>query len=91
MQFSGKILKHGQVVLDPVHGTLAQIALPNGRAGWRGEFALLAGQSIRAGMHELALDDGRSGNIIVNSILVAQGQPTTVLFKGSGALQRAPR
>jgi hypothetical protein len=88
MQFSGKVLRNRQVILDEVAGEY-QLD-PSGRMpSWSGSFTPLNDQCPMFGALELLLDDGRKGAILVRQLdLGAPGQKRiTAHFEGTEPLE----
>ena len=63
------------------------IQVKAGVRGWSGSFRLPRWEGIEpGGPYDIALDDGRSGKIVVTSVAVHSDRPTDVSFKGTGPL-----
>jgi hypothetical protein len=86
MQFTGRILIGGTVVLDDLDVTLIHHGGP-GLQSWSGSFVVPAGQFLSPGRYELELDDGRKGTIVVSQVSFGSSQATVVHFQSSGPLQ----
>ena len=83
--FQGQLLKGGQV-LYRVSGRL-QFQSREGIRVWGGHFALpLEAQNLELGPYRLTLDDGRSGEIRIDSISV-KGIQCMAYFQGVWDLQ----
>ena len=83
--FQGQLLKGGQVLYQ-VSGRL-QFQSREGIRIWGGHFTLpLEAQSLELGPYRLALDDGRSGDIQIDSVS-AKGIQSMAYFQGLGDLQ----
>lgn len=65
MQFRGKILRDGKVVLDPAVGDLRSLT-PLGNKDWEGSLTVPPNVNLVAGSsYRLVLDDGRSADILI--------------------------
>ena len=83
--FQGQLLKDEQVLYQ-VSGRL-QFQSHGGTGGWGGHFALpLKAQNLPIGPYRLTLDDGRSGDIQIDSVSV-KGIQCIAYFHGLGDLQ----
>jgi hypothetical protein len=83
--FQGQLLKGGQVLYQ-VSGRL-QFQSREGIRVWGGTFALpLEAQNLELGPYRLTLDDGRSGDIQIDSVSV-KGIQSMAYFQGLGDLQ----
>lgn len=84
MRFTGKLLKEGRVVVDPVVGQFGTRTDPDDGATWSGSFFLLAGRNLAGGTYDLHLDDGRCGVISLAGVAAAPDQPALVPFASRG-------
>jgi hypothetical protein len=85
--FTGKLLRGGRVILEPVAGMLDEGQLPNGMAYWSGTLRLTEGQDFPEGEAiTLALDDGRSGEMSIGRE-TGHGSVHTAQFTGLGPLR----
>ena len=83
--FQGQLLK-GEQVLYQVSGRL-QFQSREGIRVWGGHFGLpLEAQNLELGPYRLVLDDGRFGDIQIDSISV-KGIQSMAYFQGLGDLQ----
>jgi hypothetical protein len=83
--FQGQLLKDGQVLYQ-VSGRL-QFQSREGIRVWGGNFTLpLEAQNLEVGPYRLTVDDGRSGDIQIDSVSV-KGIHAIAYFHGSGDLQ----
>lgn len=88
MRFRGKILRDGQIVLDPATGDLQESETAGGIKRWGGQVALPTGKVLPVGdSYQLVLDDGRKGDILVARGSYGSHQASVVTFAGSGPLQ----
>jgi hypothetical protein len=65
MQFSGSLVRNGQVRLENIAGNLWDHVGPDGQSFRSGAFAIPAGHPLSSGTYRLVLDDGRAGDIVV--------------------------
>jgi hypothetical protein len=83
--FKGQLLQGGQVIYQ-VSGRI-QFQSREGIRVWGGHFALpLEAQNLELGPYRLTLEDGRSGDIQIDSISV-KGIQSMAYFQGLGDLQ----
>jgi hypothetical protein len=83
--FQGQLLKDGQA-LYRVSGRLQFQSTEGGVRVWSGHFALpLEAQNLEHGPYRLTLDDGRSGDIQIDSVSV-RGLQSMAYFRGLGDL-----
>ena len=83
--FQGQLLQRGQVLYQ-VSGRL-QFKSREGIRVWGGHFTLpLEAQNLELGTYRLILEDGRSGDIQIDSISV-KGIQSMAYFQGLGDLQ----
>jgi hypothetical protein len=83
--FQGQLLKDGQVLYQ-VSGRL-QFQSREGIRVWGGNFTLpLEAQNLNLGLYRLTLDDGRSGDIQIDSISVKRIQ-AIAYFQGLAEMQ----
>ncbi len=87
--FRGQISRDGRVILPSVAGAYFPFTgRRRGRATWSGAFDSVQGQVIDAGgSYRLTLDDGRSGEIVIDMMIVSSHNVTRVLFRGVSPLQ----
>ena len=85
----GKILKGEQVVFDNVNIGIDVEPLPSGGEAWSGGFTKKGLSDVeRGGPYRLILEDGRSGNIMIDKLERSSSGRITVLFHGVyGSLQ----
>jgi hypothetical protein len=82
--FQGQLLKDGQVLYQ-ASGRL-QFQSREGIRVWGGHFALpLEAQNLELGPYRLTLDDGRYGDIQIDSVSV-KGIQSVAYFHGLGEL-----
>lgn len=81
MNFRGKLLKDGAVLLDGVTGSYQVHTSPTGVTSWSGSFS---GFVQTGAACELVLDDGRSGTIGITGGNYGSGRVGTTRFKGNG-------
>jgi len=82
--FQGQLLKGGQVLYQ-VSGRL-QFQSREGIGHWGGQIALpLEAQNLELGPYQLTLDDGRSGDIRIDSVSL-KGIQSVAYFQGTGEL-----
>ena len=86
-RFRGKITAGGKVVLADVEGEVFMHAPPGRLKSWDGGFDLQQGQLVGTGSYRLELEDGRSGDIIINNVHFSSHSAASVTFVGSGPLQ----
>jgi hypothetical protein len=87
MNFRGKIVRAGQVILPSVSGTMNEKTSAGGFRVWEGQFTVPAGEHIAPSDDcELVLDDGRSTGLRILSISASATGPTTAQFKSNGPL-----
>src|SRR5262249_15163331 len=69
MRFRGKVLRAGQVVVDPAIGEVREELRPDGIRAWAGWFTVPPGANVGPGDdYRLLLDDGRAADIRVLSV-----------------------
>lgn len=82
----------GKVEIDgssyPVSGVL-EVREKNGTVQWSGFFALPRGaefdsDEVNRGPHQLSLDDGRTGQIMLSAVDVDSGGTVLIDFDGQG-------
>lgn len=84
---SAKVLKGKAVVAEGVEAFVA-VTESGGTQEWNGTFELPTGTEIATGKgYRIEFEDGRAGDITVINVNVSDHGPTTVGFRGSGALQ----
>ena len=81
MTYSGRIVRHGQAILDEVAVELFGVD-----QAWKGNFAVPAGTLIDKTPYELVLDDGRCLTIKVQAFYAA-ADSVLVFFDGVGAME----
>lgn len=88
MEYLRASLKKGdQVLFEDLDITLAGLKSATGLKEWYGSFKLPADGHIEpGGPYRLILEDGRSGDILINNISISSDQLTLVHFVGSGPL-----
>ena len=83
--FQGQLIKGGQVLYQ-VSGRL-QFQSREGKRVWGGQFVLpLEAQNLELGPYQLTIDDGRYGDIQIDSVSV-KGIQSVAYFQGIGDLQ----
>jgi hypothetical protein len=88
MNFRGKVLRGGQVVLDPVEGDLWERTTATGRKEWGGSFPMPRGTPLQPRVtYRLALDDGRQGDFFVTRQRPQADLSWIVEFEGMGDWQ----
>ena len=79
MRLVGNLLQRGQVVAS---GLFVTVHLQNRK--WSGEIDIPRSCTLQPGSFQLALADGRRGNITIASVSTRSGR--SVFFEGDGAL-----
>jgi hypothetical protein len=87
MQFGGKLLRDGQVILAGVAGHLWDHSGPAGRRFWSGTLALPPGCPLPPGDYRLVLDDGRAGDIEVTWVSLGTLATAVANFMLAEAIQ----
>jgi hypothetical protein len=86
MRFFGKLMRRGQLVLDPATGDLWEATTISGVKEWGGHFdptnAFVTGSD-----YDLVLNDGRCGHIVLGSVPFVLNKPIAVSFRGLGPLK----
>lgn len=88
MEYLRASIKEGdQILFEKLDVNLAVRKSASGLKEWYGSFELPAGGHIEPGEpYKLILEDGRSGDILINHISITNDLPTLVHFLGSGPL-----
>ncbi len=89
-QVHGQI-KHGdEVLLDNLALCLEVVTGSGGVESWHGSFSPPKDAPIDVGnSYRLELDDGRTGNLIVDRMELGSHKDTVATFQGRGRLMRA--
>jgi hypothetical protein len=87
MTFHGKLLQGGQVVLPDVRGEMSHQGAPGSLLTWSGGFDVPEGQKVEPGRYRLALDDGRSMDIVIQQPEPGPDQGSVVHFMTTGTVQ----
>jgi hypothetical protein len=87
MKFTGKIVSDDGSEITGINGDLQFHTSATGMKSWDGYFPMPRGKFIGVGTHQLILDDGRSGQIIIDRVSSGSHQSTVARFNGSGPLQ----
>jgi hypothetical protein len=83
MRFTGKLLRDGQVIAEPVSGNYD--IYPGAVTRWEGEVEIPEGVAVSTGAElKLVLPDGRSGRIRVLHTVQQPGSTARLKFKGVG-------
>jgi hypothetical protein len=82
----GTIRQNGKVLLENIAVWLTVIEPPLGLKEWRGNFKASPGKIEINREYELALEDGRSGKILIKNLQISNSGPTLVQFVGTGPL-----
>lgn len=71
-----ELLKDIVVTIQEVGGNISS---------WKGSFEIGA-KHVELGQYRIKLDDGRSGDIVINNMSAGSGEETRMVFQGSGPL-----
>ena len=74
MNFQGKLLHGGRVVLERVAGLIVGQAQPDGSTAWSGCFLISPGQRLGRGDYTLDLDDGTAPGIRLGKVAASPSQ-----------------
>jgi hypothetical protein len=86
--FEGTLIRAGEIVLDPVVGSIEVDMTPTGLKRWSGFLRVMPGsQAAIREQYLLQFRDGRSGLIVTQSVSAPGGGRTFVRFIGTTALQ----
>jgi hypothetical protein len=86
MNFQGKLLHGGRVVLERVAGLIVGHAQPDGSTAWSGCFLISPGQRLAWGDYTLDLDDGTTPGIRLGRVVAGPSLAALVPFEVSGSL-----
>jgi hypothetical protein len=90
MNFQGKLLHGGRVVLERVAGRLVGRAQPDGSTVWSGSFIIAPGVLLGWGDYTLELDDGTTPGIRFDKVAAGPSLAALVPFEVSGSLTSCP-
>jgi hypothetical protein len=90
MNFQGKLLHGGRVILERVAGLIDAQAQPDGSTAWSGSFLIQPGQRLGWGDYTLDLDDGTTPGIRLGKVAAGPSLAALVPFEVSGSLASGP-
>ncbi|MDB5308587.1 MAG: hypothetical protein JWO38_2789 [Gemmataceae bacterium] len=82
MNFQGKILRNGRVLVDDVTGTISGPAEAEGSTEWSGNVLIPPRQFLASGAYTLQLTDGRVATITVSSVASGNSEGALIAFTG---------
>lgn len=86
MNFQGKLLHEGRVVLERVAGRIVGRTQPDGSTAWSGSFIFSPGVLLGWGDYTLDLDGGTTPGIRLDKVAAGPTLAALVPFDVSGAL-----